>query len=301
MLRYKFKKQKLAILLCTLLGFNVVSYSQSKKEQIELLTLKCDSLSNVHLEDRIKFKKEIENLNQVIEKIELEKDSFSIKNEQFQKQIQFFNSQIEILEKKIRILGDSISKFSAFQILSFWILEEIEIIAGPVAQVDYAVLQISDKYIKGFVGWASQGGSEYYISGNLVNGSYIGDVYCVGSVENCEASGGKFQLKIEDMKLKLSGDARVDHELIPFYKGKHFFHGGALTDLLIEPKIGSKILKANFINNDEMGAKILEIGNFEKINGEYNLWYKVNIDNVTGWVFGGLCTVCPIFANRYGY
>lgn len=293
MIRYKVKKQKLAILLCTLFGFYFVSYSQSKKEQIELLTLKCDSLSNVNLEDRNKFKKEIDNLNQVIEKIELEKDSFSIKNDQFQKQIQYYKSQIETLENKIKILGDSISNYSAFQILSFWILEEIEIIAGPVMQVDYAVLQVSDKNIKGFVGWASQGESEYYISGNLVNGTYIGDVYCVGSVENCEDSRGKFQLKIEDMKLKLSGDARVDHELIPVYNGKHFFHGGALTDLLIEPKIGSKILKANIINNDEMGAEILEIGNYEKINGEYNVWYKVNIDNVTGWVFGGLCTFCP--------
>ena len=40
------------------------------------------------------------------------------------------------------------------------------------------------------------------------------------------------------------------------------------------------------------GARIIEIGNYEKINGAYNLWYKVEIDNVTGWVFGGLCTTC---------
>lgn len=293
MIRYKFKKQNLAILLFTLFGFYFVSYSQSKKEQIELLTLKYDSLSNVNLGDRNKFKKEIENLNQVIEKIELEKDSFSIKNEQFQKQILHYKSQIEILENKIKILGDSISKYSTFQILSFWILEEIEIIAGPVMQVDYAVLQVSDKNIKGFVGWASQGDSDYYISGDLVNGTYIGDVFYVGCVDDCSTSIGKFQLKIENLKLKLSGAARVDHDEIPSYNGKHFFLADALTDLLIHPKIGSKILMANFITNDEMGAKILEIGNYEKINGEYNLWYKVNIDNITGWVFGGLCTVCP--------
>jgi hypothetical protein len=42
-----------------------------------------------------------------------------------------------------------------------------------------------------------------------------------------------------------------------------------------------------------LGAEILAIGNYEKINDTYNLWYKVKINDVIGWVFGGLCTVCP--------
>jgi hypothetical protein len=293
MTKYKFNKQKIAILLCMFFGFLSISFSQSKKEQIELLKLKYDSLSKVNLEERTIFIKEIEKLKLVIENNKLEKDSFLLNNDELNKQLLLYKSQIEMLESKIKILSDSISKYSTFKILSFFIQEDIEIIAGPVIQVDYAVLQISDKKIKGFVGWASQGGSEYYISGNLVNGIYIGDVYCVGSVENCMATEGRFQLKIEDMKLKLSGDARVDHDVIPLYNGKHFFHGGAKTDLLMHPKIESNILKTNFVNNDEMGAEILEIGNYEKINEEYNVWYKVKIDNITGWVFGGLCTVCP--------
>jgi hypothetical protein len=290
MTKYKFNKQKISILICMFFSCLTDSFSQSKKEQIELLTLKYDSLSIVSLEERTRFIKEIEKLNIVNENIILEKDSFRLKNDELNKQIVLYKSQIEMLDSKINKLSDSISKYSTFEILSFFIQEEIEIIAGPVMQVDYAVLQISDKTIKGFVGWASQGDSEYYISGNLVNGTYIGDVYCVGSVENCASLKGKFQLKIENMNLKLSGEARVDHDEIPIYNGKHFFHGGALTDLLIEPKIGSKILKPNII---DLGAEILAIGNYEKINDTYNLWYKVKINDVIGWVFGGLCTVCP--------
>jgi hypothetical protein len=188
------------------------------------------------------------------------------------------------------ILGDSISKINKLEILSFLIQEEIEIISGPVLQVDYSVLQISRKTLKGFVGWASQGEAEYYISGSLNNDQYIGDVYQIGSNKVM----GKFQLKIKDLKLKLKGDARVDHNEIPIYNGKHFFHGGAITNLLSAPNLKSAVLmpKASFMNNNRKGARIIEIGNYEKINGAYNLWYKVEIDNVTGWVFGGLCTTC---------
>ena len=102
-------------------------------------------------------------------------------------------------------------------------------------------------------------------------------------------------IKIQDLKLKLKGDARLDHEEIPIYNGQHFFDGGALTNLLRLPSLKSSVLKpkSSFINNEQKGAKIIEIGNYEKVNGAYNLWYKVEIDNVTGWIFGGLCTVCP--------
>ena len=182
-------------------------------------------------------------------------------------------------------------KINKIEIISFLFHDNIEIISGPVLQVDYSVLQISGKDLKGYVGWASQGESEYYISGSLRNDQYIGDVYRIGSNKVI----GKFQLKIQDQKLKLKGDARLDHEEIPIYNGQHFFHGGALTNLLSSPSLKSTVLrsKSSFINNKRKGARIIEIGNYEKINGAYNLWYKVEIDNITGWVFGGLCTVCP--------
>ena len=186
---------------------------------------------------------------------------------------------------------DTISEFNKIEIISFLFHENINIISGPVLQVDYSVLQISGKDLKGYVGWASQGASEYYISGSLSSDQYIGDVYQIGSNKVM----GKFQLKIQDLKLKLKGDARLDHEEIPIYKGPHFFDGGALTNLLRSPSLNSSVLKpkSSFINNEQKGAKIIEIGNYEKVNGAYNLWYKVEIDNVTGWIFGGLCTVCP--------
>jgi len=286
-------KIKHAILLFPLLSFVPFSYGQSKKEQIELLTLKYDSLSLVIEAERLSFNKEKETLSLDIHNYKSEKETYLIKNEQLNKEIEFYKSEIEKHKKEINNLKDSISNSNNFQILSFWIQEEIEIIAGPVLQSDYAVLQVTEKTIKGFVGWASQGDAEYYISGYLLNGAYIGDVFSIGCEEDCTIPVGKFQLKIENLKLKLSGDARVDHDEIPSYTGKHYFNGDALTNLLIEPKMGSKELMTKIINDDDMGAEILEIGNYEKINGEYNLWYKVKINEVIGWVFAGLCTVCP--------
>lgn len=282
-------------MLCTLIGYMSNSYSQTKKEQIESLKVKYDSLNTVKSEERIWLTRKIDSLNLFIGNIKREKDSLFLKNEQLNMQNQLCIGQTNILQNQIKTINDSLSKYSTFRILSFSKSEEIEIIAGPILQVDYAVLQVSEKSIKGFVGWASQGSSEYFISGNLLNGTYIGDVFCVGSVQNCDyLKTGKFQLKIENMKLKLSGDARVDHDEIPAYNGIHFFNGGALTDLLDQPKMGSKVLLTNISNNDEMGAQIIEIGSFEKINDEYNLWYKVKINDVVGWIFGGLCTVCLI-------
>ena len=42
---------------------------------------------------------------------------------------------------------------------------------------------------------------EYYISGNFIDDSYIGDVFQIGSNQ----AAGKFQLKIKDLKLNLIG------------------------------------------------------------------------------------------------
>jgi hypothetical protein len=288
---YHINKIKLAILLFPLLAFVPFSYCQSKKEQIELLTLKYDSLSLVIEVERHSFNKEKETLNLDIHNYKSEKEKYLIKNEQLNKEIEFYKSEIERHKREINNLKDSISNSNNFQILSFWIQEETEIIAGPITLIDYVVLQISKNEIKGFFGKAGQDLSADFISGTFFNDSYIGDLYPIGWESGGESSVGKIQLKIENFNLKLSGHGF--HNEIPLYTGKHFFNGGALTNLLIEPKMGSKELMTKIINDDDMGAEILEIGNYEKINGEYNLWYKVKINEVIGWVFAGLCTVCP--------
>lgn len=181
---------------------------------------------------------------------------------------------------------------NTFEIKSFFIEENINIITGPVKQVNYAVLQVSDKTIKGFIGWASQGNADYYISGSLKNKSYSGNVYFIGCENNCKTPVGQFELTIKDSKLKLTGNTNVGHNEIPIYKGKHFFDIGNQSNLMSEANRKARILIKNFTNDHKKGVEILEIGKYEKINDEYNLWYKVKINNMIGWVFGGLCTVC---------
>ena len=104
---------------------------------------------------------------------------------------------------------------------------------------------------------------------------------------------GWFQGTADAVRQSLRHISNLEFELSE--NGQHFFDGGALTNLLRLPSLKSSVLKpkSSFINNEQKGAKIIEIGNYEKVNGAYNLWYKVEIDNVTGWIFGGLCTVCP--------
>ena len=115
--------------------------------------------------------------------------------------------EVKVTPKNDPILKteDTISKLNKIEIISFLFHENINIISGPVLQVDYSVLQISGKDLKGYVGWASQGESEYYISGSLRNDQYIGDVYRIGSNKVI----GKFQLKIQDQKLKLKGGRKT--------------------------------------------------------------------------------------------
>jgi hypothetical protein len=294
---YHINKIKLAILLFPLLAFVPFSYSQSKKEQIELLKLKYDSLIVVTESERAMFLKERETLTLNIQRINSEKETCFKKTEELNEEIKLTKRELELINKKIIQLYDSISKSKKFNIVSFSI-SEIEILgAGPgyenfVKEIDYAVLQITDNAIKGYVGWASQGDGEYFISGDLVNGSFIGDVFNISCSGDCNSFQGKFQLKIDNLKLKVSGDAHLNNDEIPVYNGLHFFQG-ALTNLINEPLMGSKVLLSSIINSEnEISAEILEIGNYEKLNGEYNLWYKVKINNVTGWIFGGLCTFC---------
>lgn len=184
------------------------------------------------------------------------------------------------------------SKSSDFKIISFLKSEELVIVAGPVFKCDYAVLQISSDSIKGLLSSSAQGSVEYFISGFKMDEEYVGDI---SYLEN-DSVIGKFKLRIQDGKLKFIGDCSFDSERlgIPIFHGQHGFHGGAITGVLNEPKIISKELipRNDFIQNDKIFASILEIGKHEKINGEYNLWYKVKINNTVGWVFGGLCSLC---------
>jgi hypothetical protein len=129
--------------------------------------------------------------------------------------------------------------------------------------------------------------AEYYINGYFTNGTYKGEVYRIHCKENCLTPFGKFQIEIENLKLKLIGDARVDHDQIPIYNGKHYFYD---TYLLSLPSLDSK---KTFSIKFDTGVKIREIGNYEEINGRFDLWYKIEIDGVSGWVFGGLQLLGP--------
>ncbi|MFN5673789.1 MAG: hypothetical protein ACK46W_01810, partial [Bacteroidota bacterium] len=181
-------------------------------------------------------------------------------------------------------LKDSLKFKNNFQILSFGYQDE----NSRFLETIFVILQITENNLKGFVRRTSQAESSYFISGQLLNGTYLGGMFYIGLCDdNCLSDVNKFQLKIENLKLKLSSDGHFFIDEIPLYNGKHYFVENQ-TNLLIEPKIGTKEVMTNIGNNDKIDVKIIEIGNYEKINGAYDLWYKVKINDVTGWVFGGL-------------
>ena len=294
------------ISLITFLILFKFAFAQSKKEQIERLTFQVDSLTSILTIERSNFKKEKETLFIDLQNLNSEKatlntslqilktenaKSFS-ENDRLSKEIKDCKLENDLSVKRLKKLEDSLSNSNKFHIISFLHHEETEIIAGPIILVDYVVLQISKNELKGFVGKAGQDEWGYFISGVVFNDSYIGDVYRIGCDTDCESSIGKFQLKIDNSNLILSGEARGFYDEIPTYNGKHFFHGGHTGNLMNEPNINSKTLMKDIYNDDEKGAEILEIGNYEKIYDRYDLWYKVKIDGLIGWVYGDLCTVC---------
>ena len=52
------------------------------------------------------------------------------------------------------------------------------------------------------------------------------------------------------------------------------------------PKVTSKIL--NKVDLSKIQVKLIEIGNVETIGKETDFWYKVKINDIEGWIFGGL-------------
>jgi hypothetical protein len=277
----------LSSVLFILCSFFVLS--QSKKEQIEDLNFQIDSLKSTLTIERLDFNKSKETLSFDLQNLQTQKEKLLVENDRLSKEIENCRLENNLSVNRLKKLEDSLSNSNKFQIISFLMNEETEIIAGPIILVDYAVLQISKNELRGFIGKAGQDEWGYFISGIVVNDSYIGDVYYIGCETDCESSTGKFQLKIENSNLNLSGAARGFHDEIPIYNGKHIFHG----NLMSEANINSKTLMLDFSNDIENRAEILEIGNYEKINDNYDLWYKVKINGLIGWVFGGLCTVCP--------
>lgn len=109
--------------------------------------------------------------------------------------------------------------------------------------------------------------------------------------------GGEF-LGIEEHKFKISFSAAklrirytvgntfsIDYSELVLSDLKYSFSGD-ITDLRKLPNMKSKVLSK--VDPAKTKIELLDIGNFEKEVEICDFWYKVKINGVVGWIFGGL-------------
>lgn len=109
--------------------------------------------------------------------------------------------------------------------------------------------------------------------------------------------GGEF-LGIEEQKFKINFSAAkskirytVDNTFFTDYSelvlsNLKYSFSGDITDFRKLPNMKSKVLSK--VDPAKTKMELLDIGNFEKEVEIPNFWYKVRINGVVGWIFGGL-------------
>ena len=109
--------------------------------------------------------------------------------------------------------------------------------------------------------------------------------------------GGEF-LGIEEQKFKI--DFSTDKSKIKYYVDNTFSKdcsdlvlsdlkysfSGDISDFRELPNMKSRILSK--VDPAKIRIELLDIGNFEKEVEIPDFWYKVRINGVVGWIFGGL-------------
>lgn len=298
------------ITIAILFLFPTTYFAQNKKEQIKSLTSNNDSLSLLLTYERGVYEKEkeklnIENQGLIIENKKLLNDNagliketqgLKIENKKLLEDNAGLNLEKKIfkqenlkISKDFKRFKDSILVSQEFkQILLFKEEHITEIYEIPSFSHEFALIQITPKEIKGYIGKANYNGHDkYFISGKLLNDKYIGDAFLIGcETADCKTPVGKFEIKINKQTIELTSDFNFNFFNTPIYNGLQNFEGD--INLKGEPNKNSKPLLSLISETEKTDAEIKEIGPFE--NG--NLWYKVKINNVEGWLFGGLCDIC---------
>lgn len=119
-------------------------------------------------------------------------------------------------------------------------------------------------------------------NGSIISGKMNGEM-----IFNIEMIPAEFKIKFN---YKINGlNETQSSELFATYP-KYSFDGN-IKNIRESPTTTSKIL----LKTDVQKAKIqlIEIGNSEMIGNTFDFWYKVKINGVEGWLFGGLSLYTP--------
>lgn len=155
--------------------------------------------------------------------------------------------------------------------------------SGKFLYVDRLILQSLGKNIKGYYGWAAQGDGGYYLIGELTDNKINGTKYSL-----YDSTSESFTLTIQPKSIK---GLSIIGEAVP-QVNTDFFNDDNMKSSKFNiyklPSLKSKILRKHFILANK-GFKLVEIGKMEKNNvgnSSYNIWYKVQNDEMKGWVYG---------------
>ena len=112
----------------------------------------------------------------------------------------------------------------------------------------------------------------------------------VSNFDNCGGSGEGPTMCLQNKKfaMQLKSDStilKIDELNYSMSKVKFSFKTNGLK-IYESPSFDSKIIEEIKIKNDSI--ELLEVGNLEKKNGEWDVWYKVKSKNKEGWCFGNL-------------
>jgi hypothetical protein len=198
---------------------------------------------------------------------------------------------VQQLELKLKLISSQgTTSKNDKRVLYFKDVEDIQIVTGPIIQVHYAIIQLDDDSLKGYLGVFSQGTREYFLRGiKSAKGEYTG-TYITEGINNRGLSQNRFRLNIKDNKISLNGH-------FPFL----FINEIAQTKEIPEIDYSSTFLSSGpskssnlVLDSTEMvrlsnrNCRIIQIGPIESANKGPNQWYNVQIGDNVGWLLGGL-------------
>jgi len=138
-----------------------------------------------------------------------------------------------------------------------------------------------------FSGRIGQNEMETFFTGqmdkNIVNGKSVSLWSGFGETSEDE---GSFRIEMNSDRSKILLFENQETESIEFGLVETSYGFTGIKNFRSDPNTKAKILSK--IDLDNTSVELIAIGNVEKIGSTTDFWYKVKINSVEGWVFGGL-------------
>lgn len=137
---------------------------------------------------------------------------------------------------------------------------------------------------------------ESYLTGKIIENSVSGKIleleYGMDGKTTGDFYENKFKIEFNTDKSKMTYystsiiDQKPTSSVLSLTEAKYTFRYGGLSNLRALPNTNSKVLSK--IDLSKETVKLIAIGRMQKIGKTTNFWYKIKINNLEGWIFGGL-------------